>query len=88
MKLKYEFASVNLGDENVCVPVGDSALTMKGILRLNDEALEIFKFLESDTTMQQIIDALAIKYENDRSELEIFVKSSIDKFREIGLIED
>lgn len=88
MKLKYTFASVNLGDEYAYVPVGDSAMQLKGILRLNDEAFEIINLLEKDFTKEQIVDTLSAKYENNRVELDNFVQKTIEKLHSYGVIEE
>jgi len=88
MKLKYTFETVELGEEVIAVPVGQGASKIKGVLKLNREAKEIFEHLKSDTNEEQIVDALVLKYENSRDVLLKYVQNMIETLRTHGLIEE
>ncbi len=86
MKLKYEFAALDLDNGKVLVPMGKDSEDYHGILKLNADALEIINLLKDDTTEEKIVQQLAKKYENDKEELARFVDKSIEVLREQGLI--
>lgn len=88
MKLICTFEVVEMEDEIIFVPIGDSADEVHGVLRLNKEAFEIIKHLETDVSEEHIVDILKSKYENERSELVKYVHEVITTLREIGLIEE
>ena len=88
MKLKYTFEAVNLGDEIVSVPVGNGATQVHGVLKLNREGQEILKLLEVETSEEQVVEALAAKYENDRATLAAYVHAVLDKLRAADLLEE
>ena len=88
LKLICTFEVVEMGDEIVYVPVGDKADEVHGVLRLNKEAFEIIKYLESDVSEEQIVNVLESKYENERSELEKYVHEVVTTLREAGLIKE
>ena len=86
MKLKYTFEAVDMGDEIVCVPVGEGASEMHGVLKINKEGQEILELLKEETTEEQIVNTLAAKYQNDRTVLIEYVRNTIDSLRGAGLI--
>ena len=86
MKLKYEFAALDLDNGKVLVPMGKDSEDYHGILKLNADALEIINLLKDDTTEEKIVQQLAKKYEKEKEELARFVDKSIEVLREQGLI--
>ena len=86
MKLKYQFEAVDMGDEIILVPVGEGADRVHGILKLNTEGREIVDLLKNETTEASILDALAAKYENDRSVLAGYVESVVAALRGADLL--
>jgi len=88
MKLKYTFEAVDMGEEIICVPVGEGAAQVHGILKLNAEGREIIDLLKEETTEDAVISALAAKYENDRATLAGYVRNVLDSLRSAGLLDE
>lgn len=88
MKLKCTFEAVDMGEEIICVPVGAEAAEVHGVLKLNAEGREILDLLKTETTEDQVVDALAAKYENDRAALARYVQNVLKTLRDAGLIEE
>ncbi len=86
MKLKYSLEMVDMGSEVIAVPVGNDANKMRGVLKLNIEGKEILEYLKSDTTMDEIVNSLAVKYQNDRGVLEKYVQKIIEILRKKDLL--
>lgn len=88
MRLKCDFEFVDMGDEIIAVPIGKGAEEIRGILKMNAEGQEIVDLLKKGKTEEQIVDALADRYENDRDNLSGYVHGIMNKLRSAGLIED
>ena len=87
MKLKYEFETVDMGDEAILVPMGIGAKQVHGIVKLNDSGLEIIDLIKTNASENAVVDVLDAKYENNREELERFVHCVVGILRENGLID-
>ena len=62
MKLRYEFAVMDMGDELAAVPVGENASAFHGMLKLNESSAAILDLLREDTTPEAVHLALKKKY--------------------------
>ena len=87
MKLRKEYLSTAIGGQTVLVPVGAATKTFNGVARLNETAGFIVDCLKSETTAEQIADALCAAYEVEPAVAQAHVNEIINKLREIGAIE-
>ena len=62
MKLRYQFAIMDMGGEFAAVPVGDDADKFHGMLKLNEVSADILEQLKEDTTPMKIHLHLKEKY--------------------------
>lgn len=62
MRLKYEMAVMDMGDEIDAVPVGDNATEFRGMLKLNETSAFILEQLKEETTPEAVHAALKEKY--------------------------
>ena len=70
MKLLYDFEIMDMGDETVAVPVGDSAQKFHGMLRMNAEAAQMLRQIGESSTPEEVLEKLCRLYpEEDRNEL-------------------
>ncbi len=58
MKIKYEFEIIDMGDEIVAVPVGESVDAFHGMLRLNADAAEMLRLIITHDTPDQVLEEL------------------------------
>lgn len=65
MKLKYSFETMELDNETIAVPIGAGSQEFRGVVKLNESALEIFNLLKEETTEEAVITALQQRYGND-----------------------
>ena len=86
MRLKYELETVDLSDEIIAVPVGQGADQLRGVLRLNQAGKEIFSLLKEETSEEEIIHKLSLKYENNSDQLTSYVRQTITQLKELNLI--
>ena len=88
MKLKCRFEMVDMGDEIIAIPVGETAKEIHGILKLNQSGKEIIEMLQDETTEKAIVDSLTAKYENDRGDIAHDVQLVIEQLKNQELIDD
>ena len=87
MKLRYAFEFVDMGDEIIAVPVGESAVELKGVLKLNKFGKEISELMENEVSESEIINILANRYDNSKESLVGYVQSFLKQLEEQGLLE-
>lgn len=84
MKLKDTFITYNAAGEHTTVATEG----FSGVVRSNKTAAFIIEALKEPTTAEQIVDAMAEKYDAPREVIERDVAAVLDKLRSIGAIED
>ena len=62
MRLRYNFAIMEMDGEIAAVPVGDNCNEFHGMLKINDVSAEILRLLSEDTTPEKVLEALLNKY--------------------------
>ena len=88
MKLRYEFAVMDMGGEFAAVPVGEDATKFHGMLKLNAVSADILEQLKEDTTPMKIHLHLKEKYADSTDEeiAEVLVKF-LNQLNHEGLLE-
>ena len=86
MKLKSEFITQNVEDTQFLVPVGSDAFS--GVVRSNRTAAFIVDCLKSETTKDEIVDAMCQKYSVTREVVAQDVDRILDFLRKIDAIEE
>ncbi len=84
MKLKDTFITYSLGGEHTTVATEG----FSGIVRSNGTAAFIIESLKTPTTPEQIVDAMAAKYDAPKERIEKDVAGVLAQLRSIGAIED
>ena len=70
MKLLYDLEIMDMGEETVAVPVGDSAQQFHGMLRMNAEAAQMLRQISESSTPEEVLEKLCRLYpEEDRNKL-------------------
>lgn len=86
MRLKKGFVMHNIGDEYMAVSTGELLQDFYGYVRNNETAADIFRMLQEETTVEEIIDAMHKKYDVEREVLTEDVLELLEKFRESGFL--
>lgn len=78
MKIKKEFCMRNICGENTLVPIGETAVSFKGIIKVNNIGSFIWNNLESAKNEDEIVSMVMDKYSLDlreaRSDVDGFIK--------------
>lgn len=85
MRLKDTFITHDSDGEQILIDVTSS---FAGVVRSNKTAAFIVECLKTDTTREQIIDAMYEKYDAPKEVMQKDVDKIIEKLRGIGALEE
>lgn len=88
MKIKEGFMLRNVADNYVVVPVGKASLEFKGLINLNHVGAFIWKCLENDVTIEDVVDKVINEYNIDKERALHDVKGFINKLNEAKLLDN
>lgn len=87
MKLKYTFDLMEIDDSWMAIPISESDDTLKGIIKLNETAYEIFKLLNEETSERKIVESMTGQYDISNNELSKYVHRFVEELRQQDLLE-
>lgn len=88
MKIKKGFVVREVGGKKYAVATGEVAKSFKGMLGLNEMGALIFGLLQTDTTVQAVVDSILNEYEADRKTVEADVEKFVSQLKSIDVIEE
>ena len=86
MKLKEGFVTREMGGEQIMVATGKARFA--GFTRANPAAAFIINCLKQETTVEDIVDAMAAVYDAPRAVLEADVIKIVGQLHSIGAIDE
>ncbi len=87
-KLKILQGKDGENEKGVIVTVGEATKKLNGIISLNEQATLIFKCIEKGFSVDQIVEEMLKIYDADAEIIKRDVQVAINKFKEIGAIND
>lgn len=87
-KLKILQGKDGENEKGVIVTVGEATKKLNGIISLNEQATLIFKCIEKGFSVDQIVEEMLKIYDADAEIIKRDVQVAINKFKEIGAIDD
>lgn len=86
MKRSADFLLRDVAGTLVIVPVGAAASAFPGMITLNSTGAYIWELLESEQTVQSLVDALVERYEVGEAVAQTDVEAFLEKLRPTGAI--
>ena len=86
MKLNSDFLFHTVGEDFVLVPSGNAAFS--GMVRGNKTLGVVLELLKTDTTEEEIVSAMRKRFSAPDGVIEQDVKSTLEKLREIGALQE
>lgn len=86
MKLKKQLVKRNIAGDVILVPVGDSSLTLKGLMTLNETAEFIWDRLAAAADAGELAAALCSEYEVGPAEAMTDVEALLAQLKELEII--
>ena len=87
MKLKKDFVLRKVAGNWVVLPVGESALSYTGMLRLNDAGAILWQALEKDPSAEAMVAALTAEYDVAQQQAREDVEAFLEKLAAAGCLE-
>lgn len=89
MKVSNQFILRTIADEYLLIPVGEAAISVKGLIALSESGAVLYEKLKSDCTKEALIAALMAEYEVSEATAAEDVDAFLDQMRELNmLVED
>ena len=86
MKVTEELILREIAGEYVLIPTGEMASKIYGIIGLNGTGVFLYKQLQRETTVEELVETLLREYETDRETAERDVKRFLKKMEEAGIL--
>lgn len=86
MRVKKDFVLRTVAGENVIISSGDM-LNLNVMITVNETGRFLWERLQSETTKEELIDALLAEYEVEESVAKVHVNAFIQKLDDNGFIE-
>lgn len=86
MKIKKEFKLRNIGGESTLVPVGDTAESFKGLIKINDVGSYIWNNLEKVNTEEEIVSILVENCGLELNEAQKDVKDFLEYLKNVDIL--
>ena len=89
MKINENFVLKSIAGEAVVMPVGDAVNKVNGMIKLNPTAEIMWKALETDSTIDDVISAIRANCQNINENTIIEdVVAFTEKLRKLGILEE
>ena len=89
MKINENFVLKSIAGEAVVMPVGEAVNKVNGMIKLNPTAEVIWKALEQETTLEDVISAVRANCQNvDETTLIEDVVDFTEKLGKLGILEE
>ncbi len=86
MKVKKGLLLNKIGDDYVVVATNTDVF--KGMLKLNESGAMIFKNMQEDVSISQLVDLVLAEYDADRELVERDILAFVETFKKVGLVEE
>lgn len=87
MKLIKKFTLRSIVNENVLIPIGETAKEFNGMITLTDTAVTLWENLEKVDSAEELVDIMLDEYEVDRETATRDVYGFLEMLRVKGIME-
>ena len=88
MKASNQFILRTIADEHLLIPVGESAISVKGLIALSESGLLLYKKLMDGCSRQDLIAALTSEYEVSEEEAAQDTDAFLNQMRQLNMLVD
>ncbi|MBQ9758115.1 MAG: PqqD family protein [Clostridia bacterium] len=88
MKIKSDYVLRSVAGYYMVVPVGDNSLDFNGVINLNESGAFLWKTMEEETNVPDMVRALLSEYDVDEERARADAEAFVKKMREANLIDE
>lgn len=86
MKTNDQFILRTIAGDNILIPVGEAALSVKGLIALSESGVLIYKKLKDGCTRDDLVAALTAEYEVSEDVASQDVDAFLNQMRELRML--
>ena len=86
MKIKQGFVAREIAGEYILIPVGETAMQVRGMISLSESGYLIYQKLQQDCEKADLIQAVLNEYEVERSVADADVEAFLVQLRQLNLL--
>lgn len=86
MKVNGQMIHREIAGEHILIPVGETALTIHGMITLTESGVLLWECLQKDCTEDDLVDALLKEYDVDRETALADVRGFVGKVDALGIL--
>lgn len=86
MKVNKEFVLREIAGDYIIIPVGETVLEFKGLLTVNEIGVLIWKMLQNEITLDQIVQNILDEYDVEESVAREDVREFLDTLIARGIL--
>ena len=87
MRINKEFVLREIAGDYIAVPTGKTALDFNGLVTLNEVGVSIWNMLQSDVTLEDIVQGILNEYDVEEEVAREDVQDFIDTLYEKGILD-
>lgn len=89
MKVSNKFISRNIANEHLLIPVGEAAMTVKGLIAMSESGAMLYEKLKTDCSREDLIAVLMAEYQIPETVAAQDTDAFLDQMRQLHiLVED
>ena len=86
LKVSDQFILRTIADENLLIPVGEAAVTVKGLIALSESGALLYKKLKTGCSREELVAALLEEYDVSESVAAEDVEAFLDQMRQLHML--
>ena len=86
MKVRDNFILRTIAQEQLLIPTGEAALSVKGLIALSESGSFLYQKLRTDCTREDLIAALTQEYDVPASVVEKDIDAFLDQMRQLNML--
>ena len=88
MKVSDQFILRTVAGEHLLIPVGEAAVSVKGLIVLSESGVLLYQKLKDGSTREELVAALTEEYEVSRGEALRDTEAFLGQLRQLGMLEE
>ena len=86
MKVDKDFLLREIAGEYIIIPTGNAALEFNGLISVNEVGVSIWKMLQNDVTLDELVAGILAEYDVEESVAREDILEFLDRLQSVGML--
>lgn len=86
MKIKKQFILRNVADEYLLIPVGEAAISLKGLIALSESGALLYGKLNAGCSREDLVEALVAEYDVSEAVAAEDIEAFLNQMRQLNML--